>query len=137
MGNWRKRLSIGQSPSNKNGSDSGQQFPPTRVHRQPTPPENTEETKKIAVEKSQMVVRCSDLLREKYELDLQIWGMQNCDEDDIDKRNELERKSDAMFYEIQRVVHSWRSSPANPWTTEEWGYVEGICRAVDMYSSGQ
>jgi len=86
--------------------------------------------------KAKMVVECSDLLREKYELDIRIWGMQDCEDDDIPERESLQRKSDAMFREIRKIVHHWKSpSSQNKWTVEEWEYIKDICSTIDHHSS--
>src|SRR5215470_13430884 len=102
----------------------------------PVYPSNYKEDPNKAAAKAKMVVECSDLLREKYELDIRIWGMQDCEEDDILERESLQRKSDAMFRDIRKIVHHWKSpSSQNKWTAEEWEHIQEISKTIERYNS--
>jgi hypothetical protein len=81
------------------------------------------------------VVRCSDLLRQMYALDLVIWGMENCVTDEIPRREEMKRKANALFAEIRRVVQTWRSKSDVRWSAEERQHIEEICKFVDEHNA--
>jgi len=87
-------------------------------------PSNYRENLKDATEKGKRVARCADLLRQKYELDIQIYGMKNAIEEGVQKRERLRRKSDIMFAKIQRIVHEWKTSTSTRWSKEEWERVQ-------------
>jgi hypothetical protein len=97
------------------------------------PPKHKEDLNKAA-SKAKMVVECSDLLRDKYELDIRIWGMQGCEDEDIPERESLQRRSDAMFREIRMIVRQWRSPYSqNKWTEEEWEQIREISSTIEHH----
>lgn len=100
----------------------------------PVHPPNYRENPKDAAEKGKRVARCAALLRQKYELDIQIYGMKNAIEEGVQKRERLRRKSDIMFVEIQRIVHEWKTSTNMRWSEEEWKHVQNIYDILDRHS---
>jgi len=107
-----------------------------RYTSEPTPPvypPNHRENPKDAVDKGRRVAHCADLLRQKYELDIQIYGMKNVIEEGVQKRERLRRKSDIMFVEIQSIVHEWKTSTSMKWSEEEWEYVQIIDGILDRH----
>ena len=81
------------------------------------------------------VARCSDLLRQMYALELGIWGMESSIADEVPKRMEMERRANALFAEIRRIVHTWRSTPSVRWSAEERQHIEEIYRFVDQHGT--
>jgi hypothetical protein len=92
------------------------------------------EDPKAAAAKSKSVKRCSDLLRRKYELDIETWA---CRAEEENKRQELQRKSDALLREVQRNVYYWLSTSPSRWTEGEWHQLQRIGQIVDAQSSGR
>ncbi|KAI9786202.1 MAG: hypothetical protein M1839_007612 [Geoglossum umbratile] len=81
------------------------------------------------------VARCSGLLRQMYTLDIQIWSMEGCIESEIPQREEMERKANAVFVEVRRIIHDWRSNPNSKWKPEELQQIEAICNIVDQHDA--
>jgi hypothetical protein len=82
--------------------------------------------------KALTIKQCSDLLREKYELDMKAWALQG-NRSEKQRREEYQNKSDALFLEIKRTVHHWRWTSREKWTVEEWEHIVEICMMVDGY----
>lgn len=123
-----------KKPDILEGSTLTTRYNPEPVAVAPIYPSNYKEDINKAASKAKMVVECSDLLREKYELDIRIWGMQDCEDDDIMERECLQRRSDAMFREIRKIVHQWRSPYSqNKWTVEEWQHIQEISSTIDQH----
>jgi len=133
---WKRivqRTKKQDEPVRLNGTDLTVEYNPEPVT--PIYPTKYKEDLNTATVKAKKIVSCADLLREKYELDIRIRGMQGCEEEDIPERESLQRKSDAMFREIRRIVHQWKSpSSQTKWTEEEWDYIQEICSEIDRYS---
>ncbi|KAF2737636.1 hypothetical protein EJ04DRAFT_510085 [Polyplosphaeria fusca] len=82
-------------------------------------------------EKSRDIAYCTDLLRQMYRLELDIWAAQ--DNVGVDANGECRRlreRSDALYREIARIVGGWRLIPAGYFSTEEQLYVNEICTAM-------
>jgi hypothetical protein len=79
------------------------------------------------------VAKCSALLREMYALDLVIYGMEMNVDDDVPDRIAKEKKANAMFIEIRRMVNIWRSASGALWKPEERLYIEEICGIVEKH----
>jgi len=79
------------------------------------------------------VARCSGLLRQMYALDLHIWGMEDCIADEIPKREELMRRANMLFAEINRIVHAWRSGADEAWSADARLQIREICVLLDRH----
>jgi hypothetical protein len=87
-----------------------------------------------AADKAKEVARCSELLRQMYALDLKIWGMEDCVAEEIPMRQEMMRRANALFAEINRIVHAWRSRDDGKWSREERLHIEEIYRLVNRHN---
>ena len=112
-------------PSQQTGGSSEPSQPQIPL---PIYPYGYEEDEKTSSAKARSISRCSDLLRQKYELDIRISA---CGKSRNAERPALQRKSDALFREIQRNVHHWKSSFGIKWTVEEWDQLEQISKIID------
>jgi hypothetical protein len=92
----------------------------------PTPRAGCAGGRTTAAEKAKRITVCSDLLRQRYDTQVQIWGCQ----DDDDERERLQRKSDAMHNEIWTTVWRWRVLDRAEWTEEELVQIEAIWGAL-------
>jgi hypothetical protein len=81
------------------------------------------------------IARCSDLFRQMYKLDLEIWGMKDVVPSDIPKREKKKLQSNALFNEIQTMVHGWVTIPEFGWSPQQRNEIREICRVVDQYDS--
>ena len=120
------------------------QVPPGAFKRSHTPAprrqhevkENYAEQAATSAKMAKEVARCSDLLRQMYKLDLQIWGMENCVVQEIPRREDMKRKANALFAEVSRIVHDWNSTSSSArWWAEEKQHIREICRLVDQQES--
>jgi hypothetical protein len=107
--------------------------PPSRPHQARV--QTYAEKKATATNKALEVAQASELLREMYTLDLAIWGMEESVDDTMSEREEMERKANALFAEIRRRVHAWRSRTDDKWLAEERVIIENICEFVDNYNA--
>jgi hypothetical protein len=83
------------------------------------------DAKKTDAEKAKWITACSDLLRQKYNLQLQIWACREQHE-----KERLQRKSDAMHCEIWSTVNHWKSLDSSTWTDEELHQIDEIWNAI-------
>ncbi|KAF1808248.1 hypothetical protein P152DRAFT_485607 [Eremomyces bilateralis CBS 781.70] len=113
------------APYGQNAEGNRAQPPPPPLY-----PPGHEEDGKAAAAKAKGIARCADLLRRKYELDMEIWGSRRGEET---RRAQLQRKSDAIFREIWRSVQGMRAS--NNWTREEWDSLEEISNTLDAHNA--
>ena len=88
---------------------------------------------KTSAHKAKEIAQCSGLLREMYALDLIIWGMENCVPSEVPKREMRKQKANALFAEIRRIVHGWKSATNVRWSNEERQNIEEICRFIDQH----
>jgi hypothetical protein len=79
------------------------------------------------------VARCSALLRQMYALDLQIWGMGAAVGEDIQRRENMQYRANALFREIRRMVNDWIANPGARWSGEEQQQIEEIWSLVDQH----
>ncbi len=77
------------------------------------------------------VVKCAGMLREMYALDLLIWGQKNAIKEDVPKREDNKRRSNALFGEICRIVNTWKGMNSMTWSVEERTHIEEICNFLD------
>jgi hypothetical protein len=77
------------------------------------------------VEKAKRITACSDLLRKRYDTQVQIWSCQN-----EQARAELQRKSDAMHNDIRTTVWRWKTQDYAAWSEDELVQIEGIWAAL-------
>lgn len=94
-----------------------------------------EQTPRVPINMSGEVVRCSELLRAMYTLDLVIWGKGDCVIEEIPEREDMKKRANALFSEIQRILYSWRTASDCRWTVDERAHIEEIGRMVDQYES--
>jgi hypothetical protein len=107
-----------------------------RVYNPPPQREQTyAERAATAANTAKEIARCSDLLRQMYALDLNIWGMEGNIPAEHAEREENMRRANALFAEIRRVVHTWRARPTAKWSAEERQHIEEICRFVDKHDA--
>jgi hypothetical protein len=81
------------------------------------------------------VARCSVSLRQMYTLDLRIWGMKDCILDEVPQRQALERRANAMFGEIRRILDAWNSASVESWSVEEQALIREISEAVSRHNT--
>lgn len=91
------------------------------------------EDENISAAKARNILRASELLRQKYQLDIAIFV--NRDHLDPERRRQ-QRKSDDILREVHRNVVHWRSSTEVKWTAEEWNVLEDIFRIVEEQMYG-
>jgi hypothetical protein len=101
----------------------------------PEPPKNREYFPPVqtSADKAKEIAQCSGLLREMYALDLIIWGMEGCVATEVQKREELKRKANALFVEIKRIIRDWKMTTSVRWTEEEWKQIEEIHGCVEQH----
>jgi hypothetical protein len=98
--------------------------------RRPLDPREQEDIDK---KKAEEVARCSKLLRQMYSLDLRIWGMQSAiGKKEIQEREDLKQKANALFSEVNRVVNGW-SATHDKWSPEEQRTVRNIHRVLNEH----
>jgi hypothetical protein len=76
------------------------------------------------------IQKCAALLREMYRLDLEIWGTEGVQGEDQASRDEMMRRSDALFGEVRRIAYRWQHQPRDGWTAEEGECMDEILRAI-------
>jgi hypothetical protein len=82
---------------------------------------------------SKEVAKCSSLLRQLYDLELQIWsGRSIVDPGGIRSREEKKHRANALFVEIRRRINSLESIPNAEWSPEDLQTIEEIRRAVNI-----
>jgi hypothetical protein len=125
----------GKKVDGSTAGNSGQPDPPEDQRtQQPAHLVRHMEDPKAAAAKAKSIKRCSDLLRRKYELDIDTWA---CGADEENERQELQRKSDALFREVQRNVYYWLSTSPSRWTEGEWQQLQIIGQIIDAQGSGR
>ena len=75
--------------------------------------------------------RCTELLREMYSLDLEIWGMKGAVLEEEQRRIALEQRAEAVFSEVRQMTLEFKANPDFGWTAEERGTVGRIYRIVE------
>lgn len=133
LGGGLSRLvgTVRRAVTNKHSDGPPAPPPPGQQPRQVPPPIyplGYEEDEQTSTAKARSIARCSDLLRQKYELDIKI---STCGAGEESKRRQLQRKSDAIFREVCKSVDHWRSSSRIKWTREEWNQLKEVFRIVD------
>ncbi|KAF4625147.1 hypothetical protein G7Y89_g13022 [Cudoniella acicularis] len=101
-------------PPSRELPKSQQYFPPARTSKH----------------KAKEIAQCSDLLRKMYAVDLIVWSMEGCLPSEVPKREELKRKANALFAEITRIIHGWKSTSSVRWSAEERQHIEEISRSI-------
>lgn len=61
-----------------------------------------------------------------YALELQIWGMKESVDSEIAQREELKRKANMLFVEINKMVGDWNSMGDEYWSPDELAQIEEI-----------
>jgi len=79
------------------------------------------------------VMRCADLLREMYGLDMEIWAQEKAVGDGVRKRKENQIKANAIYAEIRRMVYAWRDMPSGSQSQEVRKCIEEIAKVVDRH----
>jgi hypothetical protein len=77
---------------------------------------------------------CSTLLRQMYALDLDIWAMEGCVDEEIPRREEMMRRANDLFIDIRMMVEGWVSSPNSRWSDEERNKIQEISCVLDNYN---
>jgi len=88
-----------------------------------------------AANRAKQVARCSDLLRQMYELDLNIWALGDVIADDVPKREEMKYKANALFAEIRRTIQNLRAESDVYWPQEERQQIEEIWGVIAKYGT--
>jgi hypothetical protein len=84
--------------------------------------------------KSKEVEHCVELFRKMYQLDVSNWGLEDSvDPNDVSLRISQQRKANALFEEIKRIVQTWRMGPRSRWSDEEYDQIQSIYCTVDKY----
>jgi hypothetical protein len=71
------------------------------------------------------------LLRQLYELDIEIWGQRHVVHDD-DRRaiEELKHRANARLAEVRMIVEGWSSMPKAKWTPKDRERMDSIRKAI-------
>ncbi|KAI9769807.1 MAG: hypothetical protein M1840_003801 [Geoglossum simile] len=80
---------------------------------------------------SKEVSECSALLRQLYALELEIWAQKGVVAAEIPKREESQRRANALFAEIRRKINNLKSMPSAQWSPQERKIIEEICNVVN------
>lgn len=83
------------------------------------------------------VVQCSVLLRQMFALDLDIWAMGGCVEEEVARREELKRKADSLFAEIRWMVNGLSSMADVVGSVEEKRQIREICGVLYRHESSR
>jgi len=65
-----------------------------------------------------------DLVRSRYQLDMEIWSLKGSRAPDRPVVIEKMEKADAVLMEIRAIVETWENGPV--WTEEEWSLAQTI-----------
>ncbi|KAI0127152.1 hypothetical protein BJ170DRAFT_683006 [Xylariales sp. AK1849] len=79
------------------------------------------------------VVRCATLLRQLYNLDLQIWGLESCIAEEVPRRREYCRQANELFAQVKEMIRAWPREANFGWDREERAQIDEIRKAVDQY----
>ena len=91
----------------------------------PTHPAGCPGQEMTAAEKAKRITACSDMLRQRYDAQIQIWSCH-----DEYERGKLQRKSDAMHNEIWTTVWRWKHLDRAAWTEEGTSVIEERSRGA-------
>jgi DNA repair exonuclease SbcCD ATPase subunit len=70
-----------------------------------------------------------ELIRTRYALDVEIWGLRMVRRPDRPIVEEMMEKSDAALLEIKKIVQAWDGTEGN-WTLSEWEQVQEIRKRI-------
>jgi hypothetical protein len=105
---------------------------PSKISLIPLPPPRPMAfAKPAATQANRGFALCSTLLRQMYALDLEIWSMEGCIEEEIPRREELMRKANDLFIDIRMMVNDWVLSPSDQWSNEEREKIREIWCVLD------
>ncbi|KAK4225796.1 hypothetical protein QBC38DRAFT_251846 [Podospora fimiseda] len=65
------------------------------------------------------VQRCIKLLRQLFELRIQIWGMRKAHWSMQPRRNQVKRQARDLHKDINQIVVDWKGMPRSTWTVDE------------------
>lgn len=136
MGCWSSKLSVEDTPplpatKVSQNAFGGRYNPPPRQQNEGN--ERYAEQAATSANMAKEIARCSDLLRQMYKLDLQIWGMENCVAQEIPPREDMKRRANALLAEVSRIVRNWKSTSSSAkWSDEERQHIKEICRVMDQ-----
>jgi hypothetical protein len=68
-----------------------------------------------------------ELIREKYRLDVEIWGLRGARKPDRYIVEQKMEKADAVAKEIMAIVGAWGDNRDQSWDPAEWDRVQDIC----------
>jgi hypothetical protein len=67
-----------------------------------------------------------ELVRSKYELDVEIWGLRSARKPDHWIVEQKMEKADAIMYEIWHIIAMWDDNSDGAWDEEEWRRVSEL-----------
>jgi hypothetical protein len=67
-----------------------------------------------------------ELIRNRYQMDNEIWGLRSARKPDRPKVLEKMVKADAIMEEILTTINTWENQKDGNWTDEEWDRVQEI-----------
>jgi len=71
-----------------------------------------------------------ELIKKRYELDIEIWGLRNVGPRDRPVVEDLMRRSDAILSKIRRTISAWDIPDAFE-TAEDWDKLKEIKRRIE------
>lgn len=71
-----------------------------------------------------------ELIRDKYRLDVEIWGLRGARKPDRYIVEQKMEKADAVTKEIMAIVGTWEDNRDRSWDQAEWERVQDICRRL-------
>ena len=76
------------------------------------------------------VRRCTKLLRQMFELHLELWTLTYTHGTDQYRRQEKRLQVDAILVDIHHMVGTWHTMPPSTWTEEEYEEIKWIAQTL-------
>lgn len=112
--------------------------PPLPVDKYTATPKSDQnsELKRIEVQetKAAEIVHCANLLREMYQSHYSLISLGDDQKKYVKERDELRRKRDALYGEIDRIASAWKATSLGYFTGEERKYVDEIYATIQSFN---
>lgn len=76
------------------------------------------------------VRRCTKLLRQMFELHLELWALTYTHGTDQHRRQEKRMQVEAILVDIHHMVGTWHNMPPSTWTEEEYEEIKWIAQTL-------
>lgn len=131
MGCMSSSLSVPKSPTITPIHLSQYLNPPGTERKQ-----NYAEKAETEANVSKEVARCSRLLRQMYELELNIWSMGDNFASETPRIDEMKKRANGIFAEIRSMVFTWRLTVGTKgWSAEQEMHVVEIYNYIDNHGT--